>query len=111
VLRRLWQGDAVFGEIKAALTADRPMASTTIATVLSRLEASHFVKSREGERGRIYAAAIGQDELQRNQTRRLVDRLFGGRPSDLIAHLVRESDMDQAELDRLKKLIRGRRQS
>ena len=111
VLRRLWRGDAAFGEIKASLAADRPVASTTVATVLSRLEAARFVKSREGDRGRVYSAAIGQDELQRIQTRRLVDRLFGGRPSDLIAHLVRESEIDQAELDQLKTLIGRRRKS
>jgi BlaI family transcriptional regulator, penicillinase repressor len=112
VLQLLWErGAATLADIRTALASDRPIANTTVATVLSRLEQSGLVSYREGDRSRVYSAAVPQAEMQRVHTRRLVDRLFGGRAADLIAHLVRESEIDEDELTRLRKLVRERRRS
>jgi BlaI family penicillinase repressor len=109
VMQILWERrNATLGEIRAVLQRDKPVATTTIATVLSRLEQGGFVVHREGERSRVYAPKIGHADFQRTQTQSLIDRLFGGRAAELVAHLVRESEIDDDELANLRKLIRKR---
>jgi predicted transcriptional regulator len=112
VMQILWdRNEATLAEIRAALEHDRPTAATTVATVLSRLEHAGSVGYREGARARVYVPKIPRVDLQRSQTRNLVDRLFGGRAADLVAHLVRESEIDDAELAALRKLLRKRESS
>ena len=110
VMRVLWQrGTATLADVRAAIEPQQ-LATTTIATVLARLKHAGLVTYREGP-PRVYSAAVAEEELQRTQARRLVDRLFGGRASDLVAHLVHEFDIDAGELARLRKLLQQRRRS
>lgn len=112
IMRVLWdRNEATLAEIRAALERDRPTAATTVATVLSRLEQNGSVSHRDGERARVYLPKIPRENLQRSQARGLVDRLFGGRAAELVAHLVRESEIDDAELVNLRKLLRRRSSS
>jgi predicted transcriptional regulator len=112
VMEVLWaRGEATLAEVKSVLERRRRVATTTVATVISRLEQSGLVSHKEGRRARVYAAAVPRADIERTQVRRLVDRLFGGRSSDLIAHLVRESEIDDDELPRLRALLRKRRPS
>ena len=112
VMQILWdRKEASLSEIRADLQRDRPTAATTVATVLSRLEQAGSVGHREGERARIYVPKVPRSDLQRSQAASLVDRLFGGRAAELVAHLVRESEIDDAELAALRKLLRKRESS
>jgi predicted transcriptional regulator len=38
----------------------------------------------------------------------LTDTLFGGRPSELVSHLLDEHDLSKSDLERLRKLIEER---
>ena len=112
IMQILWdRNEATLAEIRTILERDRPTAATTVATVLSRLEQAGSVSHRDGDRARIYTAKIPRVELQRSQAASLVDRLFGGRAVELVAHLVRESEIDDAELADLRKLLRKRQSS
>ena len=112
IMQILWdRSEATLSEIRAALERDRPTAATTVATVLSRLEQAGSVGHRDGDRARIYLPKIPRSDLQRSQAASLVDRLFGGRAAELVAHLVRESEIDDAELAELRKLLRKRESS
>ena len=110
VMRVLWSrgGGATLAEIREDLEREHRVATTTIATVLSRLEQSGLVEYRGGP-PRVYAAKVGERDVQRTQVQRVIDRLFGGRASELIAHLVRESEIDDEELVRLRRLVQERR--
>lgn len=109
VMRFLWtQGGATLGEVRAALEREHGVALTTVATVLTRLRRSGLVSYRKTARGGIYGAQVPEAEIQKVQTGRLVERMFGGRASDLIAHLVRESEIDDKELTRLRRLLSQR---
>jgi BlaI family penicillinase repressor len=112
VMQILWdRKEATLADIRAALERDRPTAATTVATVLSRLELAGSVRHRDGDRARIYEPKIPRVDLQRAQASNLVDRLFGGRAAELVAHLVRESEIDDEELAELRKLLRKREPS
>jgi BlaI family transcriptional regulator, penicillinase repressor len=105
VMQVLWnRGSATLAEIREELSRTSPVATTTVATVISRLEKAGMVGHETGTR-RVYRALLSQAETQRTQTQRLIDRLFGGRAEELLAHLVRDTRMSEGELARLRKLL------
>jgi len=109
VMQVLWERRrATLGEIRAELERERPIATTTVATVLSRLDQSGCIAHSGGDRSRVWAPKITRLAFQRTQARSLVDRLFGGRASDLIAHLVREAEIDDDELAHLRRTLEKR---
>ena len=109
VMQVLWdRGEATLTDIRAALGQDRPVASTTIATVLSRLEHAGLIAHGGGDRSRVWTPKVARVDFQRTHIQSLVDRLFGGRASALVAHLVRDTEIDDEELDDLRRMLKKR---
>jgi len=76
----------------------------TIKTLLSRLVDKGVLKTEPDGRRYLYTPLITRASYERTATRRLSDRLFGGRAAPLVAHLADGkglSDTDIAELEAL----------
>jgi predicted transcriptional regulator len=76
-------------------------AYTTIATLLSRLEARGLVQHREEGRTYYYRPAVSETGV----VQEVVDHVFGGSPLQLVSHLLESEDFTSDELDQLEKLI------
>ena len=106
ILRVLWaRGEATAAEVHAALHAERGLAPTTIATMLKKMENRGLVSHREDGRRFIYRSAVTEEAVTRSMVTDLTDRLFGGKASELMGHLLAEHDIDRAELAELNRLI------
>jgi len=106
ILRVLWaHGEATAGDVHAALQPERGLAPTTIATMLKKMEARGLVAHREDGRRFIYRSAVSEENVTRDMVADLTDRLFGGRVTELVNHLIAEHDIDRAELAELNRLI------
>ena len=57
----------------------------------------------------LYRPLIERDPVAGAQAGRLVDRLFGGRISPLVAHLAERRDLEPEDLAELEKLIKDLR--
>jgi predicted transcriptional regulator len=89
--------------------ASRNWSPTTVKTMLARLvEKGALAAEAEGRRF-LYRPLIAHDRLAGAQARRLVDRLFGGRVSPLVAHLAERRDLEPEDLAELEKLVRDLR--
>jgi BlaI family transcriptional regulator, penicillinase repressor len=78
----------------------------TVKTLLSRLMAKGAITAEaEGRRYR-YRPAIDQESVAGRQANRLVERLFGGRISPLVAQLAEQRTIEPRDLDELEALIR-----
>lgn len=105
VMRVLWaRGAATASEVRDALADTRDLAPTTVSTLLTRL-AAKGVATADASRPRRFAAAVSEADVRRSMVSELVSVLFRGRPAELAAHLVREDDVDPAELARLRALL------
>ncbi len=96
-------------EIIAAAPADRDWSPTTVKTMLSRLVEKGALRTTAQGRRFLYAPAIGRESVAADQAGRLVDRLFGGRLSPLVAQLAASRDLSDEDLAELEKLVRGLR--
>ena len=106
ILRVLWGvGEATASDVHAALHAERGLAPTTIATMLKKMEHRGLVYHREDGRRFIYRPAVTEEAVTRSMVADLTDRLFGGKASELMGHLLAEHDIDRAELAELNRLI------
>lgn len=109
IMRVLWErGEATVADVREDLHDDRPLAYTTIATMLAKMERKGYVAHRIEGRAHIYRPAIDQEKVSRSMVTDLADRLFAGDVTQMVAHLLDGCDVDADELARLKALIRAR---
>lgn len=110
ILRVLWDAEeASVAEVQAALEAERALALTTVATMLSRLHRRGVVARRTEGRQFIYRAAVAEDEVRRTMVSELMQRLFEGDAAALVNHLVSEGEIDAEELAAIRRRLARRR--
>jgi predicted transcriptional regulator len=110
IMAVLWaRGEATTAEVHEALRADRGLAPTTIATMLRKMEDKGVVAHRAEGRQFIYRPIVSEVQVRRSMVGELVERLFGGDPKALVAHLVSEDEIDAEELDELRRRLGGGR--
>lgn len=108
IMNVLWdEGEASVARVREVLEAvDRPLAHTTIATMLSRMESEGHVERRSDGRANIYSPLLQRDDVSKTMVSDLVSRLFAGDMTQMVAHLLADSDVTKEEISRLKKLVR-----
>ena len=106
IMRILWdQGEATVADVQDGLDLERPLAYSTVATVLSRMEQKGLVTHRAEGRVFYYQPAISEDGMGTSLVDELVERIFGGSPSALVSHLLESEQVDPDELHRIKQLV------
>ena len=109
VMRVLWErGEATVAEVQELLGLDPPLAYSTVATVLSRMEAKGLVTHRSVDRQYYYRPLLTKDGAGQSIIGELVDRVFGGSPAELVSQLLSSDQVDKGELERIKKLVSER---
>jgi len=109
VLRVLWEaGEVSVNEVAARLEPERPLAFTTVATLLSRLAKRGIVTRRRHGRQFLYTAAIGRDATRETMVHELARDLFEGDVSHLVHHLLSSKEIHSSDLARVKALIEAR---
>ena len=106
IMRILWdRAEATVVEVQTRLRAERDLAQTTIATLLSRLEKRGVVEHRLDGRQFVYRPLVTEQEVRRSMVSELTTLLFDGRPEALMSHLLRSREMAPGDLDRVKRMI------
>lgn len=106
VMRVLWKkGRATVAEVQESLPADRPLAYSTLATILKRLEDRGVVRHVSEGRTYVFEPAVAADQAGPSIVSDLVEHVFAGRPSELVSHLLDAGEVDSAELARIRALI------
>jgi len=108
LMRVLWtRGRASTAEVAEAMREQqRPLAHTTVATLLSRLEKRGLLASERDGRALVYSAAVSEPEVQRSMVSGLLSTLFGGRPEALLSHLVEEGELGDDDLARMRAMLK-----
>jgi len=79
---------------------------TTVRTLVHRLiRKGALAASRGAGGGAVYAARLSREAWVGEETRGLVDRLFGGQVAALVAHLARDRTAAPEDLARLRRLV------
>ena len=107
VMAVLWEkGASTVAEVRGQLSD--PLAYTTVLTVLRTLEAKGHVGHETDGKAHRYISRVARDDAGRSALGRIVDKIFGGSRELLLAQLVEERGVDDAELKRLRKVLSDR---
>lgn len=110
VMEALWDRSPLTAqEVCEAVCEPRGWSLATVKTLLSRLVAKQAVATEPDGKRFLYSPLVERSQYVGGESRRLVDRLFGGRASSLFAHLAEQealSDADLAEIEALLKEMR-----
>lgn len=103
LMRVFWsRPGANAAEVVAELRTTRPLAHTTVATLLSRLEKRGLlIATREG-RQVTYRAAVTRRDVRRSMVSALLAGLFDGEARGLVSHLVDQRHIAPAELAEIR---------
>jgi len=112
VMEALWsaEGPLTAAEVAERIDPARGWSDRTVKTMLGRLLAKGVLAHEEDGRRYLYRPAVERADYAVGESRRLIDRLFGGRAAPLVAHLAEHeglSDEDIAELEALLKELKA----
>lgn len=108
LLRALWQGGELsVSEVHAAVSTERDLAPTTVATLLKRLERRGVVSHRTEGRQFLYTATVTEEEAQRSMLSEVNQRLFSGDLPEMVNQLLRTRDIQAGDLERVRRMLDG----
>ena len=104
ILEILWEGGELSArEIASQASGQVGWSKTTTYTVLKKCVEKGLVERTEpGFRCR---ALVSWEEAQRQETRGLIDRMYGGSADRLVASLLDGKALSGEEIDRLRRLV------
>ena len=112
VMRVLWdKGQAPASDVQRALKRTRPMAITTVATLLARLEKRGMVKHHAEGRTFVYKPKVSEGDVRRSMLAGLVENLFRGDPAEVVQHLLSSSDVSAGDISKIRELVDEARRS
>ena len=108
IMQVLWHaGPATARQITEAVNegSARPIAHSTVQTLLRKMEAKGAVTHDPADRVFIFRPLVAENEATRSATRDLLTRVFDGSVYGLVAHLLRHEGVSPDERQRLRQLI------
>ncbi len=107
ILRVLWErGPSTVRQVHDVLSVNRDFAYTTTLKLLQLMTEKGVAVREEDGRVHLYRAAVAQEETQRHLIRDLVDRAFGGSPSQLVMQALAAKPASAEELREIRRLLK-----
>ena len=112
IMQVLWEkGRANARQITDALNLSEPIAHSTVQTLLRKLEAKGAVDHQAEGRAFVFYPLVQEDPVKRGATRELIEQVFAGSPSGLVAYLLENERVPDGELERIRELIDRKRET
>ena len=108
VMEALWAAGQPLtaADVAERIGAERGWSLATVKTMLSRLVSKGALKHREDGRRFHYSPTIRREAYVGTESRRFVERLFGGRLSPLVARLAEEDALDDEDIAAIEALLK-----
>jgi len=110
IIRVLWdKGEASAAEVQLAMKRSRPLAITTVSTLLARLEKKGIITHRNAGRTFVYRARVSELDMRRKAISGVIRNLFRGNPSEVVGQILSERDVSEEDLERMRRMIQDAR--
>lgn len=108
ILQVLWDaGPLSLSQLCERIRAQRPVATTTVATMLKVMLNKKLVRRARIARGSLWSARLSRKSTASGMVSGLVDRLFDGSAKTLVAHLIEEGRLTSAQRREILELLRN----
>jgi len=103
ILKVLWQSaPASVRQVQAALAPQRPLATTSVTTVLNIMARKGFLIRKKAEGVYVYSPTITEAATANGMLRDLINRLFRGSAASLMLNLLDKQDLDEKSLKEIR---------
>ncbi len=110
VMEVLWErAPRTAAEVCDTVCEARGWSMPTVKTLLSRLVTKGAVATEPHGRKFLYSPLIERSDYVGGESRRLVDRLFGGKPASLFAQLAENEVLTDKDLEEIESLLKEMR--
>ncbi len=107
----LWaKGPSSVQQVVDALPPDTPLAYNSVLTTIRILEKKGYVQHDKDGRAHIYKPVVARLEAARSEVRNLVRRMFRDSHELLVLNVLEEAQIDVAELNRLRALLKQKKE-
>ena len=105
IMSALWElGEGTVTQVRDRVDPD--LAYTSISSMIRTLEIKGYVSHRRGTgKTHVYFPVIEAEAAGASALSRVLDKIYGGSPLKLLAHLVEQKKMSSKELDRMRDLL------
>ena len=106
IMSVLWdRGEATVTEVRDQV--DPSLAYTSISSMIRTLEMKGYVSHRRGEgKTHVYFPVIDAETAGQSTLSRVLDKIYGGSPIKLLAHLMEQNRLSEKELARMRDLLK-----
>jgi predicted transcriptional regulator len=106
IMSVLWElGEATVTEVRDRVDPD--LAYTSVSTMIRMLEMKGYVSHRRGEgKTHVYFPVIDAEAAGESALSRVLNKIYGGSPIKLLAHLVEQKKLSDKDLDRMRDLLK-----
>jgi BlaI family penicillinase repressor len=106
IMSVLWElGEATVTEVRDRVDPD--LAYTSISSMVRTLEIKGYVSHRRGEgKTHVYFPVIQPEAAGESALSRVLNKIYGGSPIKLLAHLVEQNRFSEKELTRMRDLLK-----
>lgn len=108
VMEALWNRPRqTAAEVCDTVCTERGWSLATVKTLLSRLVQKGALAAEPDGRRFLYTPLLARDDYVGGESRRLLDRLFGGNAASLVAHLAESEALTADDLAEIEALLKG----
>lgn len=108
VMEVLWEtAPLTAAEVAERVPASRRWSMATVKTMLGRLLAKGVLAHEEAGRRYLYRPAVSREDYAAQESARLIDRLFGGNVTPLVAHLAKRDRLTAKDIEEIEALLKA----
>jgi predicted transcriptional regulator len=107
VMSVIWElGECTSADVIREFGKKRKLANTTIRTVLANIRKKGYLEAVPSVEPRIrFRPAVTRRTVKRRTVKQLLSNMFGDSPREAIEFLLKEEDIDEAELGEIRRLL------
>ncbi|MBM6576200.1 MAG: BlaI/MecI/CopY family transcriptional regulator [Sphingomonas sp.] len=107
VMEVLWEESPLTAsDVADRVDPAKGWSGNTVKTLLGRLLAKNVIAHEEDGRRYLYRPVVAREDYVSGESRRLMDRLFGGRLTPLVAHLADRDQLTQRDIADIEAILK-----
>jgi BlaI family penicillinase repressor len=107
VMNLLWELEkASAPQLHELVSKTKNVSYSTVKTIVDRLEQkSAILRAEQHGRTILYAPAVSRESMSKPLLKGFLNRMFNGKPKSMIAQLLDNEDLSDADIDTLQKML------
>ena len=106
IMEFIWDsGEVSATEVREHFASDKPMARTTVQTMMTRMEEKGWLRHRSIGRTFVYSATIPKQASVGAKVKDLIDSTFAGAADELMLSILEYRGLSQTEHKRIREML------